>query len=64
MIRKKVFGDQKTIEPVNYQTFASNMFQDDNLLVQSRAIRHEYIHFVLPKIIDEDAEYKIEALSI
>ena len=32
--------------------------------MQSRSIRHEYIYFVLPKIIEADAEYKMEALSI
>ena len=32
--------------------------------MQSRSIRHEYIYFVLPKIVPEDAEFKMEALSI
>ena len=40
------------------------MFEDENLLVQSRFIRHEYIYFVLPKIIKGDEEYIMPPLSI
>ena len=40
------------------------MSEDENLLVKSRSIRHEYIYYVLPKIIPEDHEHAQAALSI
>ena len=33
------------------------MSEDENVLVKSRSIRHEYIYYVLPKTISEDAEH-------
>ena len=40
------------------------MSEDENLLVKSRSIRHEYIYYVLPNCIDEDKDHIQKPLSL